>query len=209
MKKIFLIAFLSVSISIFSQRNKYNNILESKSIPEIENFLKEAHPDDPRRIVLKPKLIALKNSEWTKGAKNAKPMQARPIIVTEIPKTVIQKKEGSEAEEYKNLLIENSKSQQEKMVRTLNKMFETDEKAHESLLLVQNNSECNMIMRINGDSFYNLAVPAHGENTIILLNGNYELKCDVCGIKYNSIKSIQKSMMVILNKPAMDFAEKN
>jgi hypothetical protein len=35
------------------------------------------------------KLIALKNAEWTKGARTAKPMEARPVI-SDIPKSVMR-----------------------------------------------------------------------------------------------------------------------
>lgn len=82
MKKVMLIISTGILVccSSVQEQNKSQNILESKNISEIEDFLKTAHPDDPKRNVLKSKIIALKNSEWTKGKKDAKPMEARPVI---------------------------------------------------------------------------------------------------------------------------------
>ena len=56
-----------------------------------------------------------------------------------------------------------------------------------------------MIVRIQGKEFYNLAVAAHGENTVVVKKGDYQLKSNVCDVQYIATKSIVKNMLVILN----------
>ncbi len=208
MKKILLI----ISITILASCNSANvkdgslNILESKNISEIENFIKTAHPDDPRRSILKSKLIALKNSEWTKGKKDARPMVARPII-SDIPSSLIRNPNASETEEFKRLIASTSKEHTEKTVKLLNAMFNEDISSKEVILLFKNNSDCNLVVRIQGKDFYNMAVPAKSENSIVINKGNYTLTSNVCDVLYSSQKDIKKSIFLTINNPVQ--AENN
>ena len=206
----FCVSFL-MCIGTYAQKKKekYQDILNTTDIKKIEAFLQTAHPEDPRRTVLKPKLIALKNSAWTKGAKDAKPMAARPIV-TEVPKSFVNRPNSSEAEEFKKLMTETSTAQKQKTVKLLNTLFDQDINKKEAILLIQNNSDCNMILRIEGkDTFYNLAVPAHGENTIVVNKGEYELSSNICDAKYISKKDLKKNLMVVLNNPVVSIQNKN
>lgn len=203
MKKFLFLCLLSAGCLSFAQKKKGSkDIMMSTNIQEIENFLKTAHPEDPRRTVLKPKLIALKNAAWTSGKKNAKPMDARPIVL-EVPKSVMRNPNSEEAEEFKKLIAETSQEHSEKTVKLLNNLFDQDITKKDAVLLVQNSSDCNLILRISGKNFYNLAVPAHGENSLVILKDTYSLTSNVCGIKYNSTKEVQKSMIIILNTPTV------
>jgi hypothetical protein len=174
--------------------NNQKNILESKNINEIEKFLKTAHADDPRRTVLKPKLIALKNAEWTKGKTNAKKMEARPVI-SEIPNNSL------EAEEFRRLIASTSKEHKEKTVKLLNTMFNEDISSREVILLFKNNSDCNLVLRIQGKNFYNMAIPAKGENFIVINKGKYTLTSNVCDVVYSSEKDIHKSILLTIQNP--------
>lgn len=176
------------------------NILESKNIREIEEFLKTCHPDDPRKSVLKPKLIALKNAEWTKGGKTAHPMEARPVI-SEIPGHILKNSSSAEAEEFKRLIASTSAQHSEKTVKLLNAMFNEDISSKEVILLFKNQSDCNMIVRIQGKDFYNLAVPAKNENFMVINKGTYTLTSNVCDVIYTSKKEISKSLILTINNP--------
>ena len=203
MKKIFLMLTLWSGLLIFAQK-KGTDILRSTNIKEIESFLKTAHPDDPRRRVLKPKLISLKNSSWMK--RNSAPFATLKPLVKEIPRSVLKQKNNAESEEFRQLLAENSTNHQDKTVKILNQLFTNDVSNKEAILLLQNNSDCNMIVRLQGKDFYNLAVPAHGENSIVLKKGEYVLKSNVCDMQYSSAKRIEKSTLVILNGPVVQLA---
>ncbi len=196
--QVLLVAGLYSFVGCASTKAEYEDILNTKDIGKIEAFLKTAHPEDPRRTVLKPKLIALKNEEWTKGKLNYKPMAPRPVM-TDIPSAVLVNRNSTEAEEFKNLMVENSSAHKDKTVKLLNQLFDNDPTNKEAIILVQNNSDCNLIMRIQGKDFYNLAVPAHGENTIVMKKGDYTFSSDICGTRYSSSKKIVKSLMVMLN----------
>ncbi len=195
---VLLFTFLIPSFAFTQKKSK--DILKSTNIREIEEYLKTAHPDDPKRSVLKPKLIALKNTEWTKGAKNARPMEARPVI-TDIPNRFMRNSSSSDAEEFKKLIAETSDQHKEKTVKLLNAMLDEDITKKEAILLFRNNSDCNIILRIEGKDFYNLAVPAHGENFIVLNKGAYSLNSNVCDVKYTSQKDIKKSIFVVIENP--------
>lgn len=148
-KTFFAVAFLTL-MSVSAQK-KNNNILESSNITEIENFLKSSHPDDPRRIVLKSKLIALKNSSWMKSGQN--PYKTAKPVILEIPKSVVKQKNNDETEEFKRLITLSSSAHKEKTVKLLNQLFDNDITSKEAILLVQNNSDCNMIVRIRERNF--------------------------------------------------------
>ncbi|TZG00282.1 hypothetical protein FW781_10285 (plasmid) [Chryseobacterium panacisoli] len=205
MKKKFLTVFFLFFTFLFpnlisAQKKVSKDILKSIDIKEIEEYIKNTHPDDPKKSVLKPKLIALKNAEWTKGARTAKPMEARPII-SDIPKSIMRNPHSDDAEEFKKLIAETSAEHKEKTVKLLNAMFNEDITRKEAMLLFKNNSDCNIILRIEGKDYYNLAVPAHGENFIVINKGSYTLNSNICDMKYISQKDIKKSIFVTIDNP--------
>lgn len=200
-KSIFIILLCTLfSCKSTSAKSSSQNILESTDIKEIENYLATTYPDDPKRSVLKPKLIALKNAEWTKGKKNAKPMEARPII-SEIPSDAIRKPNSEEAEEFKRLIASTSQEHKDKTVKLLNAMFNEDINSKEVILLFKNQSDCNLVLKIQGKDFYNMAVPAKGENFIVINKGTYTLTGNVCDVVYSSKKELNKSLFLTINNP--------
>lgn len=202
MKKNFIVFSLLTGILVFAQKKK-TDIMFSKNIQEIENFLKTAHPDDPKKFVLKQKLIALKNAAWMKP-NQFKSYTVQPSFV-EIPKSVLKQRNNNEVDEFKKLISENSSDHQNKTVKILNQLFENDISNKEAILLMQNKSDCNIIVRIQGKNFYNLAIPARSENSMILKKGDYQLQSTVCDIPYNASKNIAKNMLVILKNPVVNY----
>lgn len=182
--------FLVISCKSAQNMAKSGNILKSKDIQEIENYLKTAHPDDPKRRVLKPKLIALKNLEWTIGKKYARPMKARPII-NEITNRI---NNLAEAEEFKQLIALSSKEHKEKTLNLLNTLFNEDIKSKETIILFRNQSDCNLVVKIKGKDVYTMAVPANDENVIVVNKGKYTLTSNVCGTLYSSKKILVKEV---------------
>ncbi|WP_291938829.1 DUF6759 domain-containing protein [Chryseobacterium sp.] len=206
-KNFLTILFFIFLLPVFTSAQKGSkDILKSTNIKEIEEYLKTAHPDDPKRSVLKPKLIALKNAAWTKGARYAKPMEARPVI-SDIPQGVIRNPNSDDAEEFKRLLTETSSEHKEKTVKLLNAMLNEDITSHEVILLFKNNSDCNIVLRIEGNDYYNLAVPAHGENFVVINKGSYTLNSNVCDLKYFSKKEIKKSIFITIDNPGKPLSE--
>lgn len=200
-KSLLIILFLSFFSFGFAQKKQDKKIIYSKNIAEIENFLKTSHPEDPRNIVLRKRLINLKNEAWTKGKANAKPMEARPWIV-EIPKSVLKNGlQPNEAEEFAKLINESDTQHKEKTVKLLNTLFNQDISSDEAMLLVKNDSDCDIILRLVGNGAYNLPIPAHNSNAMVIKKGLYHLNSNVCNIKYESEKAFTKSFMIVLKNP--------
>jgi hypothetical protein len=207
-KNSLIILFFSLTLSCSTQTANHDDILKNTSITEIEEYLKTAHPEDPKRRILKSKLIALKNSEWTKGSAIAKPMEVRPII-TEFPQNLNGKGISDDSEEFKKLIAETTSEHKEKTLKLLNTMFNEDINSNEAILLFRNNSDCNMVLKITGKKFYNLAVPSHNENFIVLNKDDYSISGNVCDVKYTSQKQIKKNIQIVITNPEYKQFEDN
>ncbi|WP_435524017.1 DUF6759 domain-containing protein [Chryseobacterium indoltheticum] len=98
-------------------------------------------------------------------------------------------------------MSETSEEHREKTKKLLNNMFNEDITHNEAILLLKNNSDCNLVLEISGKKFYNLAIPAKGENFIVLDKDTYRISGNVCDVKYQSSKEINKSLVVVLQNP--------
>lgn len=99
-------------------------------------------------------------------------------------------------------MAETSDAHKDKTVKLLNSLFDQDPAKKEAILLIQNNSACDLILRLQSkNGFYNVAVPSKGENTLLVNKGVYELVSNVCDVKYVSNKEIIKDQLLILNNP--------
>lgn len=254
MKKLFLLfsALLFVNFSAQSRGKDYSSILKSKSIYEINAFLRDAHPDDPRRSVLKPRVMEMMK-DYIKNAKpgdtKVKQMQDWLAMLKRRPSTkisfdemnaIIKQKQiakyqkeqqvgqsavvytpsnpqnvyiataasssktaaipDTEATEFNMLMAENPVEHKNKTVKILNSLFDNDPNATECIVMIENKSDCNIIIRMEGigTTKYRLPVPAHGDNSIVVQKGDYLFTGIVCGAQYASQKTIQKPLMVAL-----------
>lgn len=254
MKKLllFFTTLLCISFSAQKKGKDYSNILKSKSIYEINAFLRDAHPDDPRRYVLKPKVMELMK-DYIKNAppgdKKVKQMQdwlamlrrkASTKITFDEMNAIIKQKQiakyqrelqvgqsavvytpsspknvfvasptaaktstaiaDTEASEFNMLMADNPVEHKNKTVKILNSLFDNDPNAKECIIMIENKSDCNIIVRIEGigTTKYRLPVPAHGDNSMVVQKGDYLLTSIVCGAQYASQKTIQKPLMVAL-----------
>lgn len=202
MKKIlFPLVFFGLTIQSCVSNEHRDNILNSRNIAEIEEYISKAHPEDPKRRVLKQRVIALKNADWVKGRKNAKPMAARPVIL-DLPSKNSFKKNSPESEAvFKQLLAETHEEHKQKTTQLLNAIFNQDIASNEVILLLKNNSDCNLVLEISGKKFYNLPVPAKSENSLVLDKDTYTLSGNVCDVPYKSVKQFTKGAVIILSNP--------
>ncbi|UOU99688.1 hypothetical protein MUU74_06960 [Chryseobacterium daecheongense] len=254
MKKLVLLfsTILFFNISAQKKDKDYSNILKSKNIYEINAFLRDAHPDDPRRSVLKPRVMEMMK-EYIKTAHPAdqkvKQMQEMLALLKRRPSTkisfdemnaIIKQKQiakykaelaakqstvqytpsntqnvfvantaatsnvaaipDAEAEEFNMLMSVSPVEHKNKTVKILNSLFDNDPNSKECIVLIENKSDCNIIVRMEGvgNTKYRLAVPAHNDNSIVVEKGDYLFTSLVCGAQYASQKTIQKPLMVAL-----------
>lgn len=251
MKKLLLLLASVVFFSLPAQKKgkDYSEILKSNNIYEINAFLRDAHPDDPRRSVLKPRVMEMMK-EYIKNAhpedQKVKDMQEMLALLRRRPSTkitfdemnaIIKQKQiakykaelaakkslenytpsnaqntfvvntsanaaipNAEAEEFNMLMNISPIEHQNKTVKILNSLFDNDPNAKECIVLIQNQSDCNIIVRMEGvgTTKYRLAVAAHSDNSIVMEKGQYLFTSLVCGAQYASQKTLQKPIMVAL-----------
>ncbi|KMQ67182.1 hypothetical protein ACM39_15535 [Chryseobacterium sp. FH2] len=86
-----------------------------------------------------------------------------------------------------------------KTAAMLTHMFNNDPMDKEAYINIKNRSKCNLIVKISGKKYYNLDVPANGQNFILIDKGEYVLTTMVCDAKYSSLKNIRKDIEIELN----------
>lgn len=204
----FFISILVFSQNISAQKKKKTDIMQSTNIEEINEFLKTAHPDDVRIYLLQDRIVELKRAEMTRKAREAKPMAPRPIMVVEKkqeapPQKIIKADHNEdEAEEFNQLISQNEKQYSDKAVKLLNNLFDEDITKTETIILLQNNTDCNLIVRISGNKSYKVAIPAHDKNSLVLEKGQYNFTSKVCGAQYLSTKNIYTNLLINIGNKA-------
>ncbi|AZA80941.1 hypothetical protein C1637_10945 [Chryseobacterium lactis] len=86
-----------------------------------------------------------------------------------------------------------------KTAAMLTHLFNNDINKSEAYVNIKNRSGCNLIVKISGKKYYNLSVPAKGENFILVDKGEYVLTTMVCDAKYSSLKKISQDIEIALN----------
>lgn len=86
-----------------------------------------------------------------------------------------------------------------KTAAMLTHLFNNDPMDKEAYINIRNRSKCNLIVKISGKKYYNLDVPANGQNFILIDKGEYVLTTMVCDAKYSSLKKINKDIEIELS----------
>lgn len=154
-------------------------------------------------MILKRKLVSLKNDQWMKGGKSTFSIKSVANSPSPNAKQMSYSLRANDEQEYQLLISESSKVHKEKTVRLLNQLFDNDITNDKAILLVRNDGDCNMIVRIQGSEQYNLAVPARGENFVTVKKGDYRLSGNMCEARYYSTKSIAQNTKVTLNNTTL------
>lgn len=89
--------------------------------------------------------------------------------------------------------------QNKKTAAMLTHLFNNDPMDKEAYINIKNRSKCNLIVKISGKRYYNLDVPANGQNFLLVDKGEYILTTMVCDAKYSSLKKINKDIEIELN----------
>ncbi|NIF07903.1 hypothetical protein F3J23_20970 [Chryseobacterium sp. Tr-659] len=86
-----------------------------------------------------------------------------------------------------------------KTAAMLTHIFNNDTNKNEAYINIKNRSACNLIVKISGKKYYNLTVPAKGENFILVDKGEYVMTTMVCDAKYSAVKKIDQDIEIALN----------
>ncbi|MBW8359346.1 MAG: hypothetical protein K0M63_06030 [Weeksellaceae bacterium] len=297
MKKFLFLFTLLLFCAVPAQKKMkdYSTIMKSNSIYEIDAFLRDAHVDDPRRSILKPRLmnmlkdyiktahpedlrvremqeklallkrrpstkisfdemnanikqkqikfyqeelaraqraaanpllgaqarIKVATPENNRGYAVSKSKSSAEVAAIRAAQAAVGKTSGApaappiagaaakgnfanpEQEEFNLLMNPTVEDHKNQTVKILNALFDNDPTSKDTSVMIKNNSDCDIIMRMEGtgNTKYRLAIPARGENTIVILKGQYLFSSLVCGAQYASQKTVGKAIMVTLGSP--------
>ena len=226
MKKVFLIVFLSIFCLSFSQKKKKGKakavaeketvIIYTEAEAEISNepriiagFLKQ-NPGHARSDFFKKRLITIIMAD---NSPEAKPT-IKPLGKDKIEKIVsnnelnkgkevaINKKPDSNVN-FASVGSTGKKSEvsdkNKKTAAMLTHIFNDDPSDKEAYINIKNRSNCRLIVKISGKKYYNLDVPAKGQNFVLIDKGDYVLTTMVCDAKYSSLKKITKDIEIQLD----------
>ncbi|MBW7675736.1 DUF6759 domain-containing protein [Chryseobacterium chendengshani] len=226
MKNIFLIIFLLIFSLGFSQKKKKSKtkvvaeketvIIYTETEAETSNepriiagFLKQ-NPGHARTDFFKKRLITIIMAD---NSPEAKPT-IKPLSKDKIEKIV----GNNELNKGKDVTVNKSPEKNvnfasvgsvskkseasDKNKRTaamLTHIFNDDPSDKEAYINIKNRSNCRLIVKISGKKYYNLDVPAKGQNFVLIDKGEYVLTTMVCDAKYSSLKKITKDIEIQLD----------
>ncbi|MCD1115853.1 DUF6759 domain-containing protein [Chryseobacterium turcicum] len=229
MNKIFLILFLSIFSLGFSQKKKKSKskvvaeketviiytLEEAQTSAEariIAGFIKQ-NPGHEKNDELKRKLITIIMADNSIEAKpTIKPISKDKIekIVSNSElnkgKTIASNSKTTTPERTVSYASAGSSSKKsapseegKKTASYLTHLFNNDPSDKEAYINIRNKSKCRLIVKISGKKYYNLDVPANGQNFIMVEKGDYVLTTSVCDAKYSSLKKINKDIEIQLD----------
>lgn len=185
MKKIFLFLILLISIATYSQVS----VFEARRTTDravVEQFIRD-NPKHPAVPELQKRLVSLSYGKASSAM--AKPT-ITPMTEKKIEKTSIVGTSATKGEP----------SQQAKSTATmLTNILNGTSNSKEAVIQFVNKSKCNLIIKINGKKFYNLTVPANGQNSIMVEKGSYDISTSICDAIYKQNKALNGNLIITLN----------
>lgn len=182
------------------------DIIMADNSPEAKPTIKPISKEKIENIVKNNEL----NSGKTIAANTAKTVNGKPVsdntaaaieALKEERRTTTFASAGS-AGSAKSAGSSKSAGPSEENKRTaamLTHLFNNDLNKNEAYVNIKNRSACNLIVKISGKKYYNLTVPARGENFILVDKGEYVMTTSVCDAKYSSVKKITQDIEIALN----------
>ena len=180
--KLFSLLVLFSTSFFFSQtKEEIDKIMRSQDPKEISAFIKK-YPNNPNANFLTNRM---KNLGAVQSPK-AKPV-IQPLNTEKLSKEVEKKVEKGKAD-----------ANTERTVDLLNNLFSTDRNKSEVFVMIKNNSNCNLIVKVEGKTFFNLDVPKKGDNYLLLPKGTYKITTKICDASYQSTKNIAEDTQIVL-----------
>ena len=180
--KLLLLILLVFSTFLFSQTSQeLDKAMLSKDPKVIAEFIKK-YPNNPNANFLSNRLKNLAPAQSPK----AKPV-IQPLNTEKLSKEVEKKVEKGKAD-----------ANTERTVNLLNNLFSTDRNKSEVFVMIKNNSNCNLIVKVEGKTFFNLDVPKKGDNYLLVPKGTYKITTRICDANYQSTKNLTEDTQIVL-----------
>lgn len=218
MMKTPIVILIFNSLWIFPQtKEELDNVMLSKDEYKIVNFIKR-YPNNPNVTFLKKKLESIKSNNISLAYQNLVSLKNR---IKELPKSkenvypIVPLKTSSinnlgkvnsminpaENDPISILQKKNTSNRMYPANKTetiINHLFNNDPTNPEAFLQIQNQSNCDIKVKIEGKNVYYLDVPSMGENFLLVPKGKYNISTQMCKVQYSSLKDLSKDMMIKL-----------
>lgn len=202
------------------------SVLKPRLVKMLKEYIKNAHPADQRVKDFQEKIALLRRKPSTRISfdemneiiRQKQIAKFREILDKKLGSTYVTKVYGTtseagasssnanfvdtEVEEFSMLMSVSPIEHKNNTVKILNSLFDNDPNSKDAIVMIENKSDCNMIMRIEGvgNIKYRLAIPSNADNTIVVAKGDYLFSSLVCGAQYSSQKTVQKAVIVSLGE---------
>lgn len=163
-------------------KRKLMQIVMANNSPEAKPTIKVINEDKIKQMVLDENKL---NKAKAMAVNTGSAAPERTVNYASVAGTAAKKSGASE--------------QNKKTAAMLTHLFNNDPMDREAYINIKNRSKCNLIVKINGKKYYNLDVPANGQNFLLVEKGEYILTTMVCDAKYSSLKKISKDIEIELN----------
>ncbi len=107
--------------------------------------------------------------------------------------------ERAEAYEFGQLMIQDSINKMDTAAESLDLLLNGSPMDNHVSLLINNNSNCDIIVRFAGDSTYNVPVRKNFRNFVVLEKGNYTVTSNLCFTHYAVRKTLMDSSTLTLS----------
>lgn len=176
-----LLVLFSMGFFFSQTKEEIDKIMRSQDPKEISAFIKK-YPNNPNANFLNNRM---KNLGAVQSPK-AKPV-IQPLNTDKLNKEVERKVEKGKAD-----------ANTDKTVNLLNNLFSTDRNKSEVFVMIKNNSDCNLIIKVDGKKFFNLDVPKRGDNYLLVPKGTYKITTRICDAYYQSTKNLTEDTQIVL-----------
>ncbi|WP_027387538.1 DUF6759 domain-containing protein [Chryseobacterium gregarium] len=164
-------------------KRKLIQIIMASNSPEAKPTIKPLSEDKVKQMILENNSL---NNSKTLASNTGSAAPARTVNYAAVT-----------AGSGKKTAVPNE--QNKRTAAMLTHLFNNDPMDKEAYINIKNRSKCNLIVKINGKKYYNLDVPANGQNFLLVEKGEYILTTMVCDAKYSSLKKINKDIEIELN----------
>ncbi len=107
----------------------------------------------------------------------------------------------SEETEFRELMKKDETDRKIRAAEAVNQFLNDEPNDPKAAILIKNNSNCNIIVRISGKGkSYNLPVEKNNLNYLVLEKGSYQFKSNLCRAKYLTTKNLIESIEINLSE---------
>ena len=105
-----------------------------------------------------------------------------------------------EKAEFDELIKQDSINKNSTAAESLDVLLNEDPNDKRISVMINNNSNCNIIVRFAGDKFYNLPILRNRKNFIVIDKGNYSIGANLCTARYSATKTFTESVTMTLTE---------